>query len=157
MLYNWKALKGKILHTWRFWNIKRAKPPYKLPEIIWLFHFLKFLGQSEKHYSLDHPVAGCCWCWCFMGPILTTACWQLTAWEQLISNCSDRLKLIVPSVEDSCCNRPSSCFDKTSVLGNVLNFLFLLQWWVLICVGMFSYRLYLVMLGMQTDGKEKRN
>ena len=58
MLYNWKALKGKILHTWRFWNIKRAKPPYKLPEIIWLFHFLKFLGQSKKTLLFGSP---CCW------------------------------------------------------------------------------------------------
>ena len=45
-----KAPKGKIPHTWHFWNIKIPKPPNKSSlKSIGLLHFLIFLGLSEKN------------------------------------------------------------------------------------------------------------
>ena len=53
MLYIGKSPKGKIPHTWHFWNIKIPKPPYVSSlKIIGLLHLFKFLGPSKENYNL---------------------------------------------------------------------------------------------------------
>ena len=54
MLYIGKSPKGKIPHTWHFWNIKIPKPPYVSSlKIIGLLHLFKFLGPSKENYNLQ--------------------------------------------------------------------------------------------------------
>ena len=49
MLYIGKSPKGKIPHTWHFWNIKIPKPPYVSSlKIIGLLHFLNFWVHQKK-------------------------------------------------------------------------------------------------------------
>ena len=58
MLYIGKSPKGKIPHTWHFWNIEIRKPPYVSSlKIIGLLHFFKFLGPSEENYNLQSLLA----------------------------------------------------------------------------------------------------
>ena len=48
------TLKGKILFTWRFWDIKISKPDYlPLPKMIAFCHFSCFSCLSEKYYNLQ--------------------------------------------------------------------------------------------------------
>ena len=48
------TLKGKILFTWRFWDIKISKPDYlPLPKMIEFCHFFYFSCLSEKNYNLQ--------------------------------------------------------------------------------------------------------
>ena len=54
MLYIGKSPKGKIPHTWHFWNIKIPKPPYVSSlKIIGLLHLFIFLGPSKENYNLQ--------------------------------------------------------------------------------------------------------
>ena len=54
MLYIGKSPKGKIPHTWHFWNIKIPKPPYVSSlKIIGLLHLFIFLGSSKEIYNLQ--------------------------------------------------------------------------------------------------------
>ena len=49
MLYIGKSPKGKIPHTWHFWNIEIRKPPYVSSlKIIGLLHFLNFWVHQKK-------------------------------------------------------------------------------------------------------------
>ena len=49
-----KSPKGKIPHTWHFWNIKIPKPPYVSSlKIIGLLHPFIFLGPSKENYNLQ--------------------------------------------------------------------------------------------------------
>ena len=49
LLYIGKSPKGKIPHTWHFWNIKIRKPPYVSSlKIIGLLHFLNFWVHQKK-------------------------------------------------------------------------------------------------------------
>ena len=54
LLYIGKSPKGKIPHTWHFWNIEIRKPPYVSSlKIIGLLHLFKFLGPSKENYNLQ--------------------------------------------------------------------------------------------------------
>ena len=47
-----KTLKGKILFTWHFWDIKLSKPPnVPFPKIVGFCNFLRIWHLSQRNYN----------------------------------------------------------------------------------------------------------